>query len=75
MGRRHSLLLLIGGTALVCGAVLALGHGSSALARVGGCALVVAGVAALVVWTRQSRLMTVERFGLDDDAEPSGRPE
>ena len=70
MGRRHSLLLLIGGTALVCGAVLALGHGATVLARVGGGALILAGAASLVVWTRQSRLMTVERYGLDDEPDP-----
>jgi hypothetical protein len=70
MGRRNSLLLLIGGTALVCGAVLALGRHSSVGGRVGGVALLGFAVWALVVWTRQSRLMAIDRLEAPDAEGP-----
>ena len=51
----RSLLLLLGGTALVAGAVVAF-RADSVWPVVGGVALVLAGAAALVVWFRQSWL-------------------
>ena len=51
----RSLLLLIGGTALVAGAVVAF-RAESALAVVGGVALALVGAACLAVWFRQSWL-------------------
>ncbi len=51
----RSLLLLIGGTALVAGAVVAF-RLDTAIAVVGGVALMLVGAAALAIWFRQSFL-------------------
>ncbi len=51
----RSLLLLIGGTALVAGAVVAF-RAEPTLAVIGGVALILVGAAALAVWFRQSFL-------------------
>ena len=50
-------LLLIGGTGITVGAVLAFRGGSALLLRLVGVVAMIAGAVALAVWFRQSKLI------------------